>query len=69
MVGASLFTARKFGPRDTVYRSRLSGRKYVVARDEKDRTFIRVYVNGRCIYGGNSPERAFDMIELDDLVE
>lgn len=57
------FTARRFGANDTAYKSRITGRRYVVSRRDG---FIRVHVNGRCIYGGESASRAFGMIELED---
>lgn len=76
----AVFTGRRFGEAGTLYRSRITGREYLVERTRPKRPlsicrrpnqndyFFRVYHNSRCLYAGDSAVRAFGMIELEDCL-
>jgi hypothetical protein len=66
----AVFTGRRFGEAGTLYRSRVTGREYLIERTPSERNdyFFRVYHNSRCLYAGDSAIRAFGMIELEDCL-
>jgi hypothetical protein len=61
----AVFVGKKIGDNGRLYRSRITGRDYIVTSHGRQ---VSAYCNGRRLYGGESRARAFRMIELEDCV-